>query len=96
VAHPSFQLHLDVKAMADEGRPIADIIRASRGVVRHLHANDPNLRGPGNSGLDHAPFVAALRDIGYDGFVSVEVFKYDPDPETIAREAIEYLKKAYV
>jgi sugar phosphate isomerase/epimerase len=95
VAHPNFQLHLDVKAMADEGRPIADIIRASRGVVRHFHANDPNLRGPNSSGLDHAPFAAALREIGYDGLISVEVFKYDPDPETIAREAIEYLKRVY-
>ena len=95
VAHPNFQLHLDVKAMADEGRPIADIICASRGVVRHFHANDPNLRGPNSSGLDHTPFAAALRDIAYDGVVSVEVFKYDPDPETIAREAIEYLRRVY-
>jgi len=95
VAHPNFQLHLDVKAMSDEGRPIAEIIRASRDVVRHFHVNDPNLRGPGSSGLDHAPFAAALRDIAYDGLVSVEVFKYDPDPETIAREAIEYLKRVY-
>ena len=93
---PNFMLHLDVKAMCDEGRPIPDIIRESRGVVRHFHANDPNLRGPNTSGLDHKPFVAALHEIGYDGYASVEVFKYDPDPETIARQAIEYLKKVYV
>ena len=93
---PNFALHLDVKAMCDEGRPIPDIIRESRGVVRHFHANDPNLRGPGTSGLDHRPFVAALHEIGYDGFISVEVFKYDPDPETIARQGIEYLKQVYV
>ncbi|MBI5394673.1 MAG: sugar phosphate isomerase/epimerase [Verrucomicrobia bacterium] len=94
VGDPRFALHLDVKAMSDEGTPIPDIIRASRGVV-HYHANDPNLRGPGTSGLDHRPFAAALREIGYDGYISIEVFKYDPDPETIAREGIEYLKKAY-
>lgn len=94
---PNFALHLDVKAMCDEGRPIPDIIRESRGVVRHFHANDPNLRGPGSSGLvDHRPFATALHEIGYDGYISVEVFKYDPDPETIARQAIEYLKKVYV
>ncbi len=95
VGSPHFALHLDVKAMSDEGTPIPGIIRASRGVA-HYHANDPNLRGPGTSGLDHRPFAAALHEIGYKGYISIEVFKYDPDPETIAREGIEYLKKAYV
>jgi sugar phosphate isomerase/epimerase len=95
VGDPRFALHLDVKAMSDEGQPIPDIIRASHGLVHHFHANDPNLRGPGNSGLDHRPFAAALHEIGYKGYISIEVFKYDPDPETIAREGIEYLKKAY-
>lgn len=96
VAHPNFALHLDVKAMCDEGRPIPDIICESRAHVRHFHANDPNLRGPNTSGLDHRPFAAALREIGYDGWVSIEVFKYDPDPQTIARQAIEYLKRVYL
>lgn len=95
VGSPHFALHLDVKAMSDEGTPIPDIIRASPGVA-HYHANDPNLRGPGSSGLDHKPFAAALHEIGYKGYISIEVFKYDPDPETIAREGIEYLKRAYV
>jgi sugar phosphate isomerase/epimerase len=31
----------------------------------------------------------------YKGYISIEVFKYDPDPETIARTGIEYLEKVY-
>lgn len=95
VAHAQFRLHLDVKAMSDMGRPVPQIIRENRKHAVYFHANDPNGRGPGASGLDHKPFGDALREIGYDGWVSVEVFDYKPDPRTIAADAMEVLKKAY-
>ena len=41
--------------------------------------------------IDYGPIAEAIRDIGWDKWLSVEVFKYDPDPETIARKSIEYL-----
>ena len=35
----------------------------------------------------------ALRDVGYDGYVSVEVFKYEEGPEAIATRSRDYLRK---
>lgn len=92
VSHPSVALHLDVKAMADEGRPIADIVREARPYLGHFHVNDGML-GPGMGPIDYHPILQALRDIGYDGWLSVEVFDFSPGPERIARESIDYLKR---
>jgi sugar phosphate isomerase/epimerase len=89
---PNFQLHLDVKAMATETVPATDLIRRHIDRLGHFHANDPNRRGPGFGSTDFVPILRALGEVGYAGWVSVEVFDYSPDPETIARESIRYLR----
>jgi sugar phosphate isomerase/epimerase len=95
VGHPRFRVHLDVKAMCDEGRPLDEIIREARGYVGHLHVNDANLNGPGWGDTDYGPIVRGLAEIGYDDYASVEVFNFSFGAERIARSSLEFLRQVF-
>jgi sugar phosphate isomerase/epimerase len=88
-------LHLDCKAMSSENVSISALIRQNREHLIYFHANDPNLQGPGFGELSFEPILQSLHDIGYDGWVSVEVFDYTPGVERLATESIRYLKNCF-
>jgi sugar phosphate isomerase/epimerase len=93
IDHPNFTLHLDVKAMSTETETTPDLVRRFGGRAGHFHANDSNRRGPGFGATDFVTIFRALKDSGYKSWVSVEVFDYTPDPVTIARDSIRYMRQ---
>jgi sugar phosphate isomerase/epimerase len=46
---------------------------------------------PGRGSIDFRPVFDAMDDIGYDGFVTVELYPYQENPAQAAREAYDYL-----
>jgi sugar phosphate isomerase/epimerase len=95
VPSPRFKIILDVKAMCSESKPIPQIIRESWPHFAHFHANDRNLKGPGFGDVDFKPIAATLKEVGYQGYVSVEVFNFDEGAEAIGGRSLEYLKCAF-
>ena len=86
-------LHLDCKAMCSEEMLIPELVRSHKEHLIYFHLNDPNLQGPGFGELDFVPIMAALREINYNGWASVEVFDYTPGIETLAEKSLAYTKQ---
>jgi sugar phosphate isomerase/epimerase len=94
VDHPAFVLHQDVKAMLGaEADSIPDLIHRHRDICGHFHVNDTNLLGPGMGDTDYHPIMKALLDVGYEGWISVEVFDYSPGAEKISKKSLDYMRQ---
>ncbi|MFN9754675.1 MAG: sugar phosphate isomerase/epimerase family protein [bacterium] len=86
-------LHNALKAPAGLHLTSADAVRQFTTSLRHVHLNELDGRYPGAADYPFLPILQALRDIRYPGWVSVEVFDFKPDGETVARRALEHLRK---
>jgi len=84
----------NVKLLADlfhmniEETTIAQGIRDGAGHIGHVHFVDSNRRPAGCGHMDYGPIVAALKEIGYEGYLSAEAFPW-PDPEAAAKQTID-------
>ncbi len=92
VDNPNFRLILDVFSSSCENVDLPAAIHTYKEYLAHVHTNDDNKKWPGSGGVDYPPIIKALQEINFTGYLSTEVFIFEPDPETIARESIKYLK----
>ncbi|MGB9805897.1 MAG: sugar phosphate isomerase/epimerase family protein [Thermoproteota archaeon] len=95
VNHESIKLILDVRSMCDEERSFEDIIVEGRKNLRHFHSNDCNGYIPGSGSANYKQIVQGLLKVEYSGYLSVEVFDFKPDPETIATKSLENIRKFF-
>lgn len=84
-------IHLDTYHMNLEENSFAEAIRAAKGRLGYFHIADNQRWYPGSGQLDFASIFAALEEIGYDGYVTVECFPRG-DGRAAAEKAITYLK----
>lgn len=93
--HPNLQTMIDVKSAVGEGLKLDEAVYKAAPHLKHVHANDANRLGPGMGETDFEPLAKALKEVNYDGFVSVEVFDFSPGAERIAKKSIDYLRKVF-
>lgn len=92
VNHPNFQMILDVCSTAKEGLDMPTQILNCAKHVAHFHSNDDNGYLPGSGNVEYPPIIDALIEIDYQGYLSTEVFDFKPDPKTIAKQSIDFLR----
>ena len=66
---------------------IAAALRSAGDLIGHVHFADSNRHAIGFGHTEMPPVIAALREIGYRGFLSAEVLPL-PDPGTTAKQTI--------
>jgi sugar phosphate isomerase/epimerase len=92
LATTNVKLLADLYHMNIEETDLAAAIRSAGSFVGHVHFADSNRRAAGMGHTDFAPVVAALREIGYAGYLSAEVLPL-PDSMTAAKQTIESFRR---
>ncbi len=92
---------LDTGHATVNGEDLAQTVRSLKGVPLHIHIDDNHGDSdahmvPGEGSIDFGPFVQALDEIGYQGFVSAELgFQYTLDPDPAVEETYQTLTKIF-
>lgn len=61
--------------------------------LKHIHLTDYDRRPPGTNGADFFPVMQALKDIDYQGYVTMEIgFSRSTGSDSVSRQSIEFLK----
>ncbi len=87
IGSDSLGILLDTGHANVNGEDLAQVVRSLKDVPLHIHIDDNHGDSdahlvPGEGTMDFAPFVQALSEIGYQGFVSAELsFQYTPEPD---------------
>jgi D-psicose/D-tagatose/L-ribulose 3-epimerase len=110
VGLPNVKVHLDTFHMIREEDNLVEAVRTADGLLGYVHACE-NQRGiPGRGQVPWRDFFRALKEVGYDGCVTIESFdpnmesiaklcciwrKLADSPEQLATEGLAFLKRVY-
>lgn len=110
IGHPRVGVLLDTFHTNIEEKDVALAFRSVGKRLKHIHACENDRGIPGTGHVDFLGIAGALREIGYDGWITIESFGYThkelaaaaaiwrdlaPTPESIAFEGIKRLKKCF-
>jgi len=108
VHHPNVGILFDTFHANIEEKSIPDGCRTVGPCLKHVHSCENDRGIPGTGHIDWMGVFQALRDVRYDGWVTIESFGFAlgelsaaasiwrdiaPSPEAIAFEGVKFLKK---
>lgn len=95
---PFMALNFDIGHAYCVAEEPADWIPRMSSHTRHYHVEDIAASRvhhhlvPGTGAIDFKATLEAVRDTGYDGWLTVELYPFVEDPDVAGREAKEYLE----
>jgi sugar phosphate isomerase/epimerase len=89
---PSVGILADTFHMNIEDVSITESIDCAGKLLSHVQLSDSNRRAPGFGHLDVPGVISALREVGYDRYLSFEVLPL-PSPAEAAAQAIAYCQR---
>ena len=95
---PAVGLNFDIGHAYCVGDDPATTIPRVAGYIRHFHLEDIAATRvhhhlvPGEGAIDFAATFRAIRQIGYDGWVTIELYPYVDDPDAAALTALERVR----
>ncbi len=94
VNHPAVRMMFDFHNTPNETEPFHVLIEKYFKYIRHVHVQEMDGKhlGKGNAVNDFVHAFQTLKNLGYDNWVSLEVFDFSPGGEAIAKQSIEVLK----
>lgn len=101
IQSPRLGVLLDTGHAHVNGEDLADAVRKLKNVPLHIHIDDNDGASdshhiPGAGKIDYAPFARALNEIGYAGFVSVELgFQYTLEPDAAVQQSLVALRALF-
>ena len=109
IGHPSVGLLLDTFHANIEEKSIGQAYRTAGKRLKHVHTCENDRGTPGSGHVEWKDVFAAIREIGYDGWLTIESFGFSlgelsaaasiwrdlaPTPDDIAFEGVKFLKQS--
>jgi D-psicose/D-tagatose/L-ribulose 3-epimerase len=92
IGSPAIRTMFDTHNAADETDPHAMVVDRYLDKMRHVHVNEMDGRYCGTGGYDFGAIFEVLKRRDYKGWVSLEVFDFQPGAEEIANASLRHLK----
>jgi len=108
VDHPNVGILLDTFHANIEEKDLYAACLTAGSRLRHVHTSENDRGTPGRGHIDWHGLFSALREIGYDSWLTIESFGFgivgvsaaaaiwrdiEPTPESIAFDGVQFLKK---
>ena len=108
VGHPNVGLLIDTFHANIEEKDVAAAYRLAAPYLKHVHTCENDRGTPGSGHIDWPGVFQALRDIGYDGCLTIESFGFAlgeisaaasiwrdlaPTPDSIAFDGVKFLRQ---